>query len=1204
MPAATPPCTPAPPAGRRRGFALVITLSITALLVILVTGLLLTIRSQTGGIGARQASARADSNAIVSLRLSLGDLQRFMGPDQRVTASAALYDQNPQSPPSEGVGNPSWEAVYASVEDPLRSGSGSAPMIRASGADTLADSRAQPSFSNRDSRRMLWLISGGRGNAADYRTDPNTAIAGGSHVRLFSREQNADLSQRSPVSAPLIDLAPPTAAGLQQRAAYWVRSNANSVSLALPVDPAPNAIDQVERLQAPSQFGFAGMGSLDSLNSVTDPNLWKRVVTPASAALLASNSGTAATDIARVYASSLVGDSWGVLSNTLEGGLKRDLSVLVETGQAAADGGLPAVGNTTPLVSLANRDQQGPKYGDLLDWAKLQAPMNPDGSASPMAIVTPPNSSQVGIPSPAPRYAYSNFPEMTKPGNPGLHPVVTHAILNYRVSAYVDGTQYRFVILFYPRVTLFNPYNVPLAANRYAVHFNYCFIDDFFVRKSNSTGGDLWDIWWNPSGNPTDRPSFVLEPTVLQPGEALTFTAAPSSPSLGGLAQLLNVDSSDISRNVLSSSPNWAEPNGHCYYLPARGYQTYPITTHTPAEFANGLVYADHAAGGNYWTTFWDNSLAEGLKVSFHLLPASGSVNHTDLLSTRCPVLQHFDFDHYDRGNGGRWRAPGHETVYLITDPAHAAYPPYDRSQFGYRMRWLFETNPANGAPAQTNMQLPVLAWFNPRAARTWHFGRDSITGKGGTNGSPEHHFYDFGAFVEDDGRSPGYTAQDYLGKPASASTRRAPVFFSGTHTTREHRYPLYDVPRQGTQLLSLAAFRHARLSRGNWAPAYQVASSGVPSWMGQNELARTSQIDEDNQQSQTATRRPVWVAQDDGSDNLVFDVTYESNQALFDRHFLSGASSSEKQQFAADASAQPLRNPRLGGYQLSAPNAPGDLAAFYRAASRLMIRGAFDVNSTDVNAWRALLASTQDFVVPGTANGITTPGRYPYPRGFSNDGGPWSATGGASTAPISWTGYRRLNDDEINLLAQSIVTQVKLRGPFLSLSDFINRRLVPPAGAPDPLMPLLGTLDAAITRAGLNSAFLDNVAPNSFTPTAYDGADPTSLTLGIPGHYPTTSGTGTALAWGAAAYLLQGDLLQALAPVLTARSDTFTVRFYGEAGGAARWGEAVIQRLPDPVDPSPAAAWEPREQFDANARPFGRRCRILSIRYLNPNEV
>ena len=43
-----------------------------------------------------------------------------------------------------------------------------------------------------------------------------------------------------------------------------------------------------------------------------------------------------------------------------------------------------------------------------------------------------------------------------------------------------------------------------------------------------------------------------------------------------------------------------------------------------------------------------------------------------------------------------------------------------------------------------------------------------------------------------------------------------------------------------------------------------------------------------------------------------------------------------------------------------------------------------------------------------------------------------------------SWNTFRKLSDEEVLKLAKSMVKEVKFRGPFLSFSDFVNRRLAP----------------------------------------------------------------------------------------------------------------------------------------------------------------
>ena len=90
---------------------------------------------------------------------------------------------------------------------------------------------------------------------------------------------------------------------------------------------------------------------------------------------------------------------------------------------------------------------------------------------------------------------------------------------------------------------------------------------------------------------------------------------------------------------------------------------------------------------------------------------------------------------------------------------------------------------------------------------------------------------------------------------------------------------------------------------------------------------------------------------------------------------------------------------------------------------------------------------------------------------------------------------------------------------------------------------------------------------------------------------------------------VLQGDILQALSPFMTVRSDTFTIRAYGESVNpntgeidAKAWCEAVIQRYPDPVAPDPDKPF--LEELALPSSPYGRIFRMTRFRWLSANEI
>jgi hypothetical protein len=77
---------------------------------------------------------------------------------------------------------------------------------------------------------------------------------------------------------------------------------------------------------------------------------------------------------------------------------------------------------------------------------------------------------------------------------------------------------------------------------------------------------------------------------------------------------------------------------------------------------------------------------------------------------------------------------------------------------------------------------------------------------------------------------------------------------------------------------------------------------------------------------------------------------------------------------------------------------------------------------------------------------------------------------------------------------------------------------------------------------------------------------------------------------------------------ILGVRSDTFSIRVYGDAldpiGGepvARAWAEAVVQRTDEPVEASTSDSNEPSP---ATAESLGRRIKIVSFRWLNQEDI
>ncbi len=96
----------------------------------------------------------------------------------------------------------------------------------------------------------------------------------------------------------------------------------------------------------------------------------------------------------------------------------------------------------------------------------------------------------------------------------------------------------------------------------------------------------------------------------------------------------------------------------------------------------------------------------------------------------------------------------------------------------------------------------------------------------------------------------------------------------------------------------------------------------------------------------------------------------------------------------------------------------------------------------------------------------------------------------------------------------------------------------------------------------------------------------------------------------GSASYLMQGDVLQSLAPILQVRSDYFRIRTCGEtldASGkvvARAWCEAYVQRTSDYSAPQDPSYRNPTELLSTTNKTFGRHYEIVSFRWLSNAEV
>ena len=289
--------------------------------------------------------------------------------------------------------------------------------------------------------------------------------------------------------------------------------------------------------------------------------------------------------------------------------------------------------------------------------------------------------------------------------------------------------------------------------------------------------------------------------------------------------------------------------------------------------------------------------------------------------------------------------------------------------------------------------------------------------------------------------------------------------------------------------------------------------------------------------------------------------------------------------------------------------------------ARYLVIEGGFNVNSVSEEAWAATLQGLANRELLTNANkklsiinktdgdvlfsrfAVSTAQRALDHLGYDPLQGSSALRPGLKMS-TAWGEVRALDPEGIRELARQIVKQVRARGPFLNMSDFINRRL---DGGSDSA--LTGALQAAIDATDINDMFKDQqfeVRPaQQGSLYKYPDAAKGSMYTAAPG------------------YLIQSDVRSSLGNILTVRDDTFTVRAYGCVRNSRRavlaqaWCEATVQRTieyTDPVANSPEDSDRLEDDSRTNGsaakrlselnRVMGRKLKVISFRWLDSWDI
>ena len=1189
------------------GFALIATLTLMILLSLIVIAYLSMTAIETRTTSSLLAKEEAKANARLALMIAIGELQRETGSDQRITATASIFDTSLEDHQSiDGVKNPHWTGVFLATHE-----DGTPLYTRNDDQGGLSDKRfpgGDASSWDGRSKAVTYLVSGnegGRKNSHQFQDAVNQDLADQNSVDLVVKKFPIGDLRRVRVKK----VHRKKEGRLEGAYAWWVRD----LGVAAKINIADPYHDKQVNPGSPDDGGYYRLLASQASNPLgldpafdMDPDQMEKILSSAQLALLGGSSGEASDE----YWHDLTTYGYGVLANTRTGKLKRNLSDYLN--RSGRDGRVrvhalrgkngtasPGLSDTDHLVGIPNAGT-GSWWGEEIHWRESQAkrmdsaPLfstlrNYARLADDIAFEKGSSHQIMPIRESSPNHASAPFDgynnssiKLKKSSTKSLTPIVTEAAFYYNLSHYPSTFGGRPVnrlrAHYYPRVTLWNPYNVSLQTKTSSIMMQLPGTRRVRVRARS---GDIRSLDMHvgvPSGVMKGSLFFTLEATTLEPGECLVFSPPQSKA----------YSSSSVTSNLLTADQ--APDATRCYYINGdrgviagstvdfRGvtYQPYDFPT-TPGRWRQ----EGGPAAEDVRLLFKDRATSESAFRSAPLIQAISGSPKVGAWSEQ-PIFwsSHGDIDMATS-------QPNNASLTMLPD---------QRTREAIRLRWHHEpesnlnNSGFSGSDAERLFSSAPMANWNLRAGFIYKNPYDNMATK-----EPFIH---------------GIYSRD-IGGPESAWSLHDPPMIDGKprgnpfgyHQDALPAYIMYDIPREETGLVSMAQLQHAKITEYGWHPAYAIGNSFADPRM---EPGQTVPIPDDRSnggwngsiyghasghgnRDYIANFARGWTQHLPAREAIVYDLSFELNHLLWDEFFLRPGNSAATQLFIDNPTGNPLPNSRLT-LRANKDITPDDLD-FHHAARNLLLNGAFNVNSTSVRAWKALLMSTAE-------SGL---GQYVFPRILNPPASAYQS-GSDIHSQEAWAGYRELTEEEITRLSEKIVTQVKRRGPFLSLSDFINRRLVNDETG------LMGTLQAAIDASGVNEDFLADGYEIDRTALP-DASVNTNALTGIRDctKLRQESKPDSRLA-GIPAYLTQADLLVPIGPVLSARSDCFLIRTFGEAKNkngdvtATAWCEAVVQRVPDPIQP---------DDEDLRLNPttnsehsFGRRYQIVSFRWLSQDEI
>lgn len=1220
----------------QKGFALVATISVMSLVILVALAMisLATVVTRTSGHGYHMEQARA--NARIALNIAISQLQEYAGRDQVATTRADVMDADIETLVPDGMENPYYTLVVPSIEvseDPIV------------GFDLNRRRAGLPAVLVSGNERFD--LTGKTSYPAGYThwgstPNPSTWVDILPQVGTPANTTEADWQRRA-VWVPKVAIKNGSG-DVQGRYAYWVSENATKMHLShSKLNSEQMSIENnKEFAQVPNlKVALSGVadGELDEIRSGLPKKLnskWQRVITPSTLQLI---SGQANSDDLANVRHDIAAYSVNLLSDIKNGGLKKDLSTALQVSDRET---FAEMANDTDLfdsralfkrqssrttftnnkVREISKIQAGGSWLSLWEFSRLT-----DGSGN----ITPQKISGGEYTSGS--HGEENAVDATDylPHQFNILPVMTRMMFTFDVTLIQKDGKYmpRFHLI--PQITLWNPYDVPMLLDE--------------------------DIELNLTPNSRNQKPFEslveMDRSVVEYDDGSSVQTAPASST--------EFETPLIRYVQIKASNNTVIPPGKAMHFSLNG--NVEITDRNSINLTPGV-----RAGVSAYVDVEDLAFFDGITVS--------EPNDIDLtLEFKRIWAKHYAFgqvveDDYDIGGVVSYGPHEHGLLDGRLSAFGNVYGSIEDSgwQIGESAKALgqfrvdFDTvagNPKFGGVMIKKMTRPrtdLLPADADEAARQGSMFPTRWVGLSNARAtSSQAGFRLRTALSYISGTvSNASGAQSILPTIANSGINFSPIGYIDNDSAAPDEFILLPLPKNAgksfNSIGSLTTFPIDRMINGNYFRFHRFPVDMEPTFPIGNSLAPVG--------------IPLNVLHNNGN---TVDVSYLANNALWDRYFFS----------TLDITNGTIANSRLikrSADAFSTLSAIAETERPKKVSSHFVQNAPFNVNSTSKLAWKSLLSSMFG------DNGDGTFGRYIQHASAVSNG---SETFRSDTAGAYMPANPTLSEAQIDLLAERIVREVKLRGPFVSVSQFVNRsigyndhlRYMFATGARHASAPesytisawagqpattdLLGDtstvngyrvenspLDKAFYKGAIQAALDFESATTPIydsqmkNPVAFgessiqevgDYADwriPTGTSV-LPTDYHYTAGgtnwandilaltkyipetvTGVSQSFGLPSYITQGDILARIGPQLTARSDTFTVRAYGESVDdsgnvvVSAWCEAVVRRdleyigngdidvadIPDPV-------------ADPFAARFGRRFKMVSFKWVNRNE-